>query len=135
MIKFNICKLDTENNYLNTQKELVVNYLTGLGNSREFVLAMLNYDNNCVMLWAEVDSTPVGLICYSVKRKGVTTVLFASADSTEYEETLYDELEKISKNEGRWHIGQILSIKDAKNIDFLKRLGYRQEFYHLFKKV
>lgn len=138
MLKFNVSKIDKENSqldYLNSQKELVVNYLTGLGHNRDFVLSMFNYTNDCVMLWAEVDSTPVGLICYSVMRKNFTTVIFATADNIDYEEQLYNELEKISKNEGRWHIGQLLLIKDNKNIDLLKRLGYSQEFYHLFKKV
>jgi hypothetical protein len=140
MTKFNICKLDKDiiiSNYFNNQEKLILNYLIELGHSKDIAMSILEHDNHndITLLWAEENSKPVGLICYFIENKSKATIFLANAENAEYNKKLYNELERIVKNQGCKYLMQTLSVKDIKGIDFLKNLGYNQEFYHFFKKI
>lgn len=113
-------------------------YYVDLGYSEGLTTAILNFDESlCNVVWAEQDGKPKGCICYSLElvNKKVMVVYIMISDNKRAFNKMYKYFEEYAKSLGCILINEIVTMKDTKRMSALEDLGYRKDFYLLYKKV
>lgn len=121
--------------YFENKKNEFITYLLSI--KEIFAKDHATYQDETSLLWAEIDSRPVGSICFSKVDIGkrLMSLNFIDAESDIIRKIMYRYFEQMSKELNCVEISHRVSLKDSKSIDNLKQLGFNMEFYLLFKRV
>ena len=121
--------------YFENQKNEFITYLLSI--KEMFAKDHTTYQSETSILWAEIDNTPVGSICFSKVdvSKRLMALNFIDADSDVIRKVMYQYFERMSKELNCVEISHRVSLKDSKSIEQLEQLGFNMEFYLLFKRV
>lgn len=128
--------------YYQEQLSQVKDQFTGMGYSSGFADSLLFGAYNSIRaIWVEEDSKPSGIIIFGETftpsspggRRIMNIHLFSC--QPHLRQQLFDSFEELCKKENIKRIVFMTGLKDLDNIVLLEKLGLKQEYYHLFKKI
>lgn len=113
-------------------------YYVSIGYGKSLADSFQNFDHlTSGIVWAELDDRHVGFICYSLKdvEKKVILINLVMAENEMISNSLYEYFEKLALDLGCIYINEIVAIKDEQRIKNLEAIGFKKEFYLMYKRV
>lgn len=114
------------------------NYYVSIGHGRNLADSLQDFEERTSgIAWAELDNKYVGFICYNLKdvEKKVILINLLMAENETISDSLYKYFENLALDLGCIYINETVTIKDEQRIKNLESLGFKKEFYLMYKRV